>query len=174
VAPWDGQSDHRAYVGDTPSESGQELAGIVQSRFMMPSPSGSQADGGEMARRKRFPLYARFIFFPVWLLLQSRLITGSARAEARRIAVTRQTLELRQWPSAFDGLTLAFLTDLHCGPLTPPEFLAQVVEETNRLKPDMILLGGDYVTQDARYVPAVVEVLPNWRRRWASIPSWQP
>lgn len=96
---------------------------------------------------------------PVRIVGQLPVVTASARAEARSISITRTALDMRQWPSAFDGLTVAFLTDLHCSRLTPPAFLAQVVEETNRLKPDVILLGGDYVTRHPRYIRPMAEVL---------------
>src|ERR671934_3011263 len=91
------------------------------------------------------------------------MITTRAREEARTISVTQQVIELRQWPSAFDGLTVAFLTDFHCSPLTPRDFLERVVDETNRLRPDLVLLGGDYVTRGTEYIWPVAEVLRRLR-----------
>jgi len=121
--------------------------------------AGPLAGDGETNRRRKIRFIFRFIFFPLRLLIRLCLNVGLIRNEERRVAVTQATLKLRQWSSAFDGLTIAFLTDLHCSPWTPPDFLAQVIAQTNQLKPDVILLGGDYVTQNTNYVPAVVEVL---------------
>ncbi len=115
--------------------------------------------GEDSLRRKLLLAFDELVFLPVKAFGQLPLVTASARAEARSLDITRRTLELRQWPPAFDGLSVAFLTDMHCSSLTPPEFLAEVVEETNRLKPDVILLGGDYVTRGTRYVRPVAEVL---------------
>ncbi|KKC25426.1 metallophosphoesterase [Sphingomonas sp. SRS2] len=42
---------------------------------------------------------------------------------------------------------IILLTDIHvAGPDMPPERLAQIVETINKLRPDIILLGGDFVS----------------------------
>ncbi len=96
---------------------------------------------------------------PLQMLVRLPWVTDRAKEEAHSISVTRTVIELRRLPPAFDGMTIAFLTDLHCSRITPPSFLARVVDETNRLKPDLILLGGDYVTRGAKYAQPVAEVL---------------
>lgn len=103
------------------------------------------------------------IFLPVKAFGQLPLVTAGARAEARSIAVECQTLGLRNWPAAFEGLRVAFLTDLHCSDTTPTAFLMQAVEETNRLKPDVVFLGGDYVTRGTEYIQPVADVLAHLR-----------
>lgn len=90
-------------------------------------------------------------------------VTTPARREARTITVTRQEIELPRLPFPFDGLSIAFLSDLHCGPLTPPEFLRTVMDETNGLRPDLVLLGGDYVTSGTAYIRPVAEVMRRLR-----------
>jgi uncharacterized protein len=96
---------------------------------------------------------------PVMVLSLMPFIFDGLRAEARSIRVTRRTIELAQLPVAFDGMTLAFLTDWHCSAQTPPEFLERVVAATNELKPDLILLGGDYITEGLDYIRPVQQVL---------------
>ena len=47
------------------------------------------------------------------------------------------------------AVTVALLTDTHLsGPDNSPERLAQIVAQINALKPDLILLGGDYIGDD--------------------------
>ncbi|KQN04732.1 phosphohydrolase [Sphingobium sp. Leaf26] len=47
------------------------------------------------------------------------------------------------------AVTVALLTDTHLsGPDNSPERLARIVAQINRLKPDLILLGGDYIGDD--------------------------
>ncbi len=98
-------------------------------------------------------------YLPVKALAQLPVVTASARKEARSITVTRTTIGLRQWPPAFNGLRVAFLSDLHASLQTPCAFLEQVADETNRLKPDLILLGGDYVTRGTKYIKPMAQVL---------------
>ncbi len=91
------------------------------------------------------------------------LLSAPARREARSISMTKKTLHLPQLSAAFDGLTIAFLSDLHGGTLTPLSFLQVVVQETNRQKPDLILLGGDYITHGTRYIHPVAQALAALR-----------
>lgn len=84
---------------------------------------------------------------------------GYTLFEAGWIEVTRPILPLPKLPAPFEGLTVAFLTDLHHGPWTGLEYIREIVRRTNALAPDVILLGGDYVHQDRRYIaPCAAEL----------------
>lgn len=48
-------------------------------------------------------------------------------------------------PDAFDGFRIAQISDLHVSSLIGHEYVAEVVEMTNNLKPDLIALTGDFV-----------------------------
>lgn len=79
--------------------------------------------------------------------------------QARSVEVTRIEMVLSALPRRFDRLTVVFMTDLHCSAQTPPSFLERVMREANRLKPDLILLGGDYITRGARYLEPIGKLL---------------
>jgi uncharacterized protein len=69
-----------------------------------------------------------------------------AGIEARGHRVTRYDLQPPQWPADLP-LKIAALADLHaCEPWMDLERIAEIVEHTNSLKPDMTVLLGDYVT----------------------------
>ncbi len=70
----------------------------------------------------------------------------SGEIERHWIEVTRREIVLHGLPSAFDGFRIAQLSDIHMDEYTEPFFLRRIVEETNRLAPDAVLLTGDYVT----------------------------
>ena len=42
-------------------------------------------------------------------------------------------------------ITLALMTDTHVGPENSPERMARIVDQVNALKPDLVVLGGDYI-----------------------------
>ena len=47
------------------------------------------------------------------------------------------------------AVTVAWMTDTHLsGPDNSPERMARIVAQVNALKPDLILLGGDYIGED--------------------------
>ncbi|MCL1915334.1 MAG: metallophosphoesterase [Desulfovibrionaceae bacterium] len=59
--------------------------------------------------------------------------------------VFRLEARLPRLPRALDGLTLAQISDLHASSLLQEKWIRLVVEKTNALKPDLILLTGDIV-----------------------------
>jgi uncharacterized protein len=59
------------------------------------------------------------------------------------LAVQRKTLRLASLPRELEGFTIAHLSDLHMTGHLGPEFYDVVVEETNALEPDLIVITGD-------------------------------
>lgn len=119
--------------------------------------------GEEIPQHRWEDTVYELFYLPLRLLARLSLVPREAFEEARTITVTETEIELRHWPSVFDGLRVAFLTDLHASPQTPCAFLERVVDETNRLQPDLILLGGDYVTRGTEYIRPVAQVLGKLR-----------
>ena len=51
------------------------------------------------------------------------------------------------WPSGAPPLRVALLSDIHvAGPDMPPERLAKIVAQVNRLEPDLMLIAGDFTS----------------------------
>jgi uncharacterized protein len=97
----------------------------------------------------------------------------SALAQAARVALTepfmlsieRQEIYLRRLPAKLDGLRVVHLSDLHYGPLVNPQHLERAVKVANDLKPDLIALTGDYISQDRVYAAPCAEVAGRLRAR---------
>lgn len=61
--------------------------------------------------------------------------------------VRRATVAMADWPNGQAPLRVALLSDLHvAGPDMPPERLARIVTQVNALKPDLVLIAGDLVS----------------------------
>ena len=56
-------------------------------------------------------------------------------------------------PPAFDGFKLAFVSDLHYPSLFSHKRLVKLVSCLKDLSPDILLLGGDYVTSADSIAP---------------------
>jgi len=81
------------------------------------------------------------------------------------IEVTRNEIVIDDLPQGFDGYRIAFLTDTHVAPSVRRDFHAEIVAQVNRFDPDVILLGGDFVTFH-RHIPLIAErLLPALRAR---------
>lgn len=80
--------------------------------------------------------------------------------ERHHIELTRETLHVSGLPFALAGLTIGFLTDLHRSQTVAHELIARAVEIVMAERPDIVVLGGDYVTWgDRRYVSPAADAL---------------
>jgi predicted MPP superfamily phosphohydrolase len=77
--------------------------------------------------------------------------------ESDEISVERVPIPLKRLPPAFEGFTIAQLSDIHLLPYTRPEFVKKAVAITNGLNPDLTVLTGDYVWRESE---AMFELAP--------------
>ena len=66
--------------------------------------------------------------------------------EAKCIETTRVSVTVPNLPPAFHNKTIAFLSDLHHSFVVPREYIEHAVSIANSLSPDIVVLGGDFVT----------------------------
>ena len=91
-------------------------------------------------------------------------VTGTATYgvgfERHRLGVTQATLPVAGLPAALEGVRIALLTDIHHSALVGAEDIQNAVELALAQRPDLIVLGGDYVTfGDRAFVSPVAELL---------------
>lgn len=80
--------------------------------------------------------------------------------ERYRLTVTRETLQVSGLSQAFHGLRVGLLTDLHRSDTVSETLARSAVTALMAERPDLIILGGDYVTWgDRRFVGPAAEVL---------------
>lgn len=84
--------------------------------------------------------------------------------ERHRLGVTEATMPFLGLSPALDGLRVALLTDVHHSALVSADDVTRAVELALSTEPDMIVLGGDYVTYgDRNFVEPVAELLAPLR-----------
>jgi predicted MPP superfamily phosphohydrolase len=71
---------------------------------------------------------------------------------AERFSVTQERIWLDPLPGFFSGLRIAQLSDIHHGLFLPKDWLAEAVQRTNRLDPDIVALTGDFVTYSKSHI----------------------
>lgn len=80
--------------------------------------------------------------------------------ERHALTLVESQLPVAGLPNALDGLRIAFLTDIHHSEMVSADDVQRAVELTGQTRPDLIVLGGDYVTWgDRAYVGPVAELL---------------
>lgn len=79
------------------------------------------------------------------LLLIAILALGWAFAEPFMLTRTHAVVSSPDVPAQLNGLRIVFVSDIHAGVFYGPRRLSRLVDEINAAKPDLIILGGDYV-----------------------------
>ena len=84
-------------------------------------------------------------FVTLILLAVALAAIGLANARADPV-VRRVSLALPRWPTGAPLVTVALLSDIHLGGAAMDEArLARIVAQTNALRPDLVVLAGDFV-----------------------------
>ncbi len=91
----------------------------------------------------------KYIFF---VILGAILLLSYAHLESRWLKTKRIDIHSDEIPSEFDGKKVIFITDIHHGPFLSLKRVKKLVQRINKLNPDFVLLGGDYVHRDSKYI----------------------
>ncbi|RMH28287.1 MAG: metallophosphoesterase [Candidatus Hydrogenedentota bacterium] len=86
-----------------------------------------------------------------------------------RLLVRHFRVQIEDLPHSLTGLRIAHLTDLHHGPWVSTELILETVHLVNRLRPDLVLLTGDYVSSHPRYLLPGIRALAHLRPRIATL-----
>ena len=62
-------------------------------------------------------------------------------------------------PESFENKKIVFVADIHHGPFFSRKRVKKLVEQVNKLNPDIIILGGDYVHGSPQYILPCFEEL---------------
>lgn len=93
-------------------------------------------------------------------------IAKGAIDEANSLSLERVEIFLKRLPKKLDGFKIIHLSDTHHSPFTTLEHIERVVKVANRLKPDMFLLTGDYVSHEREYIAPVAAVLGDLKAKY--------
>ena len=81
------------------------------------------------------------------LLLIVCLAAWAFVIEPNRLIVRQETLALERWPSSLSNLKIVVLSDIHAGgSFIDERKIRLIVQRTNELRPDLILIAGDFIS----------------------------
>ena len=76
------------------------------------------------------------------------------------LRVAAHTIAIPSWPEGDPPpLRIAYASDLHAGPATHPDIVAHACRALADARPDLLLLGGDFVSFHARHADGLVPLL---------------
>jgi predicted MPP superfamily phosphohydrolase len=102
-------------------------------------------------------------------LLLFSLAFWSVFIEPGRLVLHQETIRIDNWPAELSGLRVAVISDIHAGAwFVDNKKLRLIVERTNQLQPDLIVVAGDYMVSNTwhgeRVEPEVIAaVLKDFR-----------
>src|SRR6266550_8784660 len=84
------------------------------------------------------------------LLFFAGLAIWSFLIEPNRLVVHQESIPINNWPKELSGLRIAVISDIHTGgPFINDQKLKDIVDKTNALNPDLIVLLGDYMSPNS-------------------------
>lgn len=87
-----------------------------------------------------------------YIVIIAALLLAYTFIEPYWLKTKTYTIASPEVPACFQKTKIVFLSDIHHGPFFSVKRLRKLVEKVNRLEPDIILLGGDYVHRDPKYI----------------------
>jgi uncharacterized protein len=79
------------------------------------------------------------------------LTVYSTEISRHELTLEHRDIHIARLPDAFHSFRIAQLSDIHFEEFTEPTFLQYAVHRINELKPDLVLLTGDYISAGPRH-----------------------
>ncbi len=74
--------------------------------------------------------------------------------------VVHKQITIKGLAPAFEGMTVAQLSDIHLNEFTEPFLVREAINEINQARPDLVLITGDYVS--AQVLPSRLTIEAAW------------
>jgi predicted MPP superfamily phosphohydrolase len=92
-------------------------------------------------------------------------LTGIALNQLNHFRVRRFNLSIPSLPKALDGLTIAHVSDIHVGEWTHGRILRDLVNVTNNLRADMVVVTGDTINYEISDLPGALDLIKKMDSR---------
>lgn len=114
------------------------------------------------SRERRTPVLERLIEAPLGWAAE-RVAARLFRWEHARLVTPEIPLAVPDLTPEFAGYRIALVTDLHHGPAVAARWLCLVAERVTELAPDLVLLGGDFVSHARHDLRGLDEIVARFR-----------
>jgi predicted MPP superfamily phosphohydrolase len=86
--------------------------------------------------------------------------------EPEWLAIEHVTIPIPRLKPLFEGFRIVQMSDFHLHPYTQIDQIANAVDEANRLKPDLVVLTGDFVLENADSIYELAPVLSRLNAKY--------
>ncbi|MEX3959551.1 metallophosphoesterase [Trinickia sp. EG282A] len=102
---------------------------------------------------------------PALALLSTAIGFVNARRRAKVVTIEVPIADL---PASLDGLTIVQISDIHVGPTIKQRYVQAIVDEVNRLEPDLVAITGDVVDGSVEQLAEHAQPLASLRARYGA------
>lgn len=95
-------------------------------------------------------------------------LTGIALNQLNHFRVRRLNLSIPTLPKALDGLTIAHVSDIHVGEWTHGRILRDLVNVTNNLRADIVVVTGDTINYEISDLPGALDLIKKMESRYGT------
>ena len=99
------------------------------------------------------------IFFS--LIIIGIIFLAYCYLETRWVKTKKIEIKSTDIPIDFNNKKIVFITDIHHGKFLSIGRVKKLVKRINKLEPDIIIMGGDYVHQEQKYIKPVFDEFKN-------------
>lgn len=114
-------------------------------------------------------MLSRRSFLKGGLLLGGGLMLEGFVVEPRMFETAATAIKIKGLPKPFEGFTICQITDVHHSPVVSIEYIRKVVEEANRLRPDLMVLTGDYIDTGRKYMAPALEAFEGLKSKFGTL-----
>lgn len=105
-----------------------------------------EAEDQTQTSLRRGPRLTRRSFIALSAASLGGLALYAGEIARHELSIEEHTVHLAGLPDAFRGMRMVQISDFHYADFTESFFLREVVDHVNRLKPDLVVLTGDFIT----------------------------
>ena len=134
-----------------------------QAAQSLDGPSSGVQAGRALTRREA--LIATAVALPP---LATVGVVARAMTQLDALRVREMHLSFPQLPGAFDGVVIAHISDMHVGRWTRGMGLREIIETSNRLRPDLVLMTGDLIDLSLRDLPRAIDAVKQLESRYGT------
>ena len=95
-------------------------------------------------------------------------LTGIAINQLNHFRVRRFNVGIPTLPKALEGLTIAHISDIHVGEWTHGRILRDLVNTTNNLRPDVIVVTGDTINYEISDLTGALDLIKKMDSRYGT------
>jgi predicted MPP superfamily phosphohydrolase len=88
------------------------------------------------------------------------LVLYAGEVSRHELITERRTISIQNLPESFDGFRIVQISDFHYAAYTEPFYIRYAVERVNALKPDLVLLTGDFISMSPVEKQSAVDNAP--------------